>query len=823
MLEDRLTPSTLEVPLDPTLDEFGDQFETVQVYRNQDGLGDRVTFGIFDTGASPVTFGWADQLFFDLTGQAIPVLPGVTVTAEGVGGSLTGLVSEPGTILADGLHALNLEALLNGQDSIDMSAAAAVDNVQAMIGTETGSPDLPAIVGTPILNGGLGGALAGGVAALIDQQGYQIDFGALFPDVPEYQGLILPMPDLSFVAPGTLLTQGAETTEPVRVPVHFIGIDNHLDPGTTITESYNPVVHDVQAVNTVNNVALEVHNRTFLFDTGAQLSIVSTAVAQQLGLDLNNPETTIDIQGAGGSETVPGYTIDRLILPRDDNNDGVIDGTLEFTNVPVFVLDVDPSLDGILGMNLFNPAAKILYDPVDPDGAGPAGPSLRFTFSTAPRGGGDGSVIGILNTLFPMFAGSLGGHSLPGFDFNHAPSVAADHAAVTAKEGETVNNTGAFNDLDGDPVQISADVGAVTQTGSVWNWSLATTDGPLEPITVTMTATDGHGGGAQTTFTYSVENVAPTIAISGAGTSKEGAVYTLTLGTVTDPGSDTITDYVVHWGDGSTDTYSSAGAKTHTYADGPNIRALTVDLQDEDGTFLDRANALNVTVDNVAPTIALSGNTQVNKLAPYKLQLGAITDPGNDTVTGYRINWGDGLATGFVAGVPTGRTVQHTYAVGGVDRIITVDLYDEDAAPHLAAAAKTVTVRNAALNLKVQQKGTPTTVARGGVVTLAITLTNLGNSLASGVFTTLQLPTGMSFVLSGSTTGWQTIGVRQFRLNVGTLDVGQSLKVVFKARVTRSVVAGSSLTTTAKISDDGLNGPDASLADNVVKWTTRVS
>ena len=55
MLEDRLTPSNVVVPLDPALDQFGDQFETVQAYRNNDGLGDRVTFSIFDTGASPIT------------------------------------------------------------------------------------------------------------------------------------------------------------------------------------------------------------------------------------------------------------------------------------------------------------------------------------------------------------------------------------------------------------------------------------------------------------------------------------------------------------------------------------------------------------------------------------------------------------------------------------------------------------------------------------------------------------------------------------------------------------------------------------------------
>ena len=66
-----------------------------------------------------------------------------------------------------------------------------------------------------------------------------------------------------------------------------------------------------------------------------------------------------------------------------------------------------------------------------------------------------------------------------------------------------------------------------------------------------------------------MHNVAPPIAISGAASVNEGSVYTLTLGAVTDPGTDTVTSYIVHWGDGNSDTYATAGAKTHTYADGP--------------------------------------------------------------------------------------------------------------------------------------------------------------------------------------------------------------------------------------------------------------
>src|SRR5439155_4058184 len=98
------------------------------------------------------------------------------------------------------------------------------------------------------------------------------------------------------------------------------------------------------------------------------------------------------------------------------------------------------------------------------------------------------------------------------------------------------------------------------------------------------------------------------IAISGNASVNEGSPYSLTLGAVTDPGTDTVSSYIVHWGDGQSDSYASNGAKSHTYADGASDHSITVDLVDEDGTLAYRANALTVHVNNVAPSIAISGN-----------------------------------------------------------------------------------------------------------------------------------------------------------------------------------------------------------------------
>ena len=103
--------------------------------------------------------------------------------------------------------------------------------------------------------------------------------------------------------------------------------------------------------------------------------------------------------------------------------------------------------------------------------------------------------------------------------------------------------------------------------------------------------------------------------------------------------------------------------RAHTYADGPNDYNVTVDLVDEDGTFTNAANALSVHVNNVAPSIAISGAANVDEGSAYSLTLGAVTDPGTDTVSSYVVHWGDGSSDTYAhqrrsraTPTPTGRT-----------------------------------------------------------------------------------------------------------------------------------------------------------------------
>ncbi|MBL8396670.1 MAG: hypothetical protein JNL84_00795, partial [Candidatus Accumulibacter sp.] len=191
-----------------------------------------------------------------------------------------------------------------------------------------------------------------------------------------------------------------------------------------------------------------------------------------------------------------------------------------------------------------------------------------------------------------------------------------------------------------------------TSTGSVgagvfsFNIGHTYADG-ANNYTATVTVDDDGAQQGSDGFAVSVNNIAPTVSVAGAGSVNEGSVYSVNL-TRFDPGSDTATQYTVHWGDGTADTVltaaqlaAQAGNVTHTYGDGNASRTITVDVVDEDGTWL-VAGSHNVFVGNVAPTASLTGADTINEGSVYTLNVGPISDPGSDTRTAYAINWGDG-------------------------------------------------------------------------------------------------------------------------------------------------------------------------------------
>ncbi len=158
----------------------------------------------------------------------------------------------------------------------------------------------------------------------------------------------------------------------------------------------------------------------------------------------------------------------------------------------------------------------------------------------------------------------------------------------------------------------------------------------------------------------------------------EGSPYTLTLNPVVDPGDDEVTSYTVHWGDGQSNTYTAADVAaanrqvTHIYADDASSVTITLDVTDEDDTYTG-VSSKTIAVKNVAPYLTIGGSGLVNEGLAYVLNLSA-SDPGDDTITSWTINWGDGN-TQTVSGDPS--SVAHVYADDG-DYSITATATDED-------------------------------------------------------------------------------------------------------------------------------------------------
>jgi len=386
-LEPRLVPdgTGFVVGLDPQADQFGDQILTAQAYNTVD----RLAFGIFDSGASAIAFSAQDQANFQAKGLPIPIKTTGGAMVEGIGGMVVGDVSMPGTILADGLHAVKISFDQFGQMQLTANLnGASVPFIQALVGTSSGSGQLPTITGTPILDGGVG-------AALVDFHGAQFDFSPAIP------GLVVTFPDLHFVGSNALLPTGPGDTDPITVPLAHYGDDNSFDPGTGLTEASLTVQPDVQ----LTWGSATTQNKKFLFDTGAQMTIISPSTAQALSLDLSKPTTSITAQGVGGTSQIPGYTVDKLVLPSDQ-------GPLEFDHVTVFVANVSGGLDGILGMNLFNTTDRMLYT------YSGATPSVSFAFELKPKSHGPSvneQTEAALQKINAPFAGSLQKAGLPSF------------------------------------------------------------------------------------------------------------------------------------------------------------------------------------------------------------------------------------------------------------------------------------------------------------------------------------------------------------------------------------------------------------------------
>lgn len=406
----------ISVTLDPAVDVIGQQVIAVQSYTPAAGGESIVDLALYDTGASVVSYSWFSNQYFPQPHRN----PG-GAGGQGINGSVTGDVSQPGAVLVGGLQDFDLQFdpdTFEFHGGILTPADRAVAGVQAFVGTSSGSPELPSLAGTPIH--GPSTAFPAGSAARITMTG--IDFSAALE-----LGVPLTFPKLELVAPGSGVTVRQGSTTPARIPLVPFGAGNRGSEGQSVSLAPNPTLTGVTLGHTAaSGSAATVVAGSLLFDTGAQVSLISGSLAAALALDLAAPDTTLQVRGAAGTPiSLPGFTLDALAIAAAIDG-SVVDDVVRFTNVPVFVYDLGiPGLDGILGMNVFNPADELLVDLVNAE--------LGVSFFTSPSAGADGS----LANLAALFGSSsaFAGQVAPAFGLGAITPVPEPATATSLLAG----------------------------------------------------------------------------------------------------------------------------------------------------------------------------------------------------------------------------------------------------------------------------------------------------------------------------------------------------------------------------------------------------
>src|SRR6185503_19349393 len=226
--------------------------------------------------------------------------------------------------------------------------------------------------------------------------------------------------------------------------------------------------------------------------------------------------------------------------------------------------------------------------------------------------------------------------SIPVTVANVAPTTSGLTGDATANESGVTEHTYTYNLFDPGTDTITAHpscgTGGTLVAGSDSNTNTGGTfkckflDGPASP-TVSVYGTDedapGNGNPGNTqSIPVTVANVAPTTSgLTGDATANESGVtehtYTYNL---FDPGTDTITAHpscgtggtLVAGSDSNTNTGGTFKCK---FLDGPASPTVSVYGTDEDSPGNGNpgnTQSIPVTVANVAPTIAISGNASVN-------------------------------------------------------------------------------------------------------------------------------------------------------------------------------------------------------------------
>ncbi len=300
--------------------------------------------GLYDTGASTSIMGYTDA---DRAGIFAKNLDGpATVEILGATGSVEAIVSYPLGLFIDSISVIkpypyDPNGTIEIDDLVDMVGEY---NTSILLGQSPmpGAPDLPTAIGSPM--------------SVFYAAHFQVDQ----PITVTHNGQNFTGPNTTFLPwyDSGIPTYSNKVTLEVRPDGDYVAYFLWFDPFTLEFYPLYPSMImglTMQSLFFFPEVDLKKGNNNapaqdeFMFDTGAQVTVVGSILAARL--ELNDPDFYVEIIDVTGESTiVDGFFIDSIEIPA-------IGEWLSFTNVPVIVLDIDSPeggyLDGIIGMNLF--------------------------------------------------------------------------------------------------------------------------------------------------------------------------------------------------------------------------------------------------------------------------------------------------------------------------------------------------------------------------------------------------------------------------------------------------------------------------------------
>ncbi|MBI4326904.1 MAG: PKD domain-containing protein, partial [Chloroflexi bacterium] len=274
---------------------------------------------------------------------------------------------------------------------------------------------------------------------------------------------------------------------------------------------------------------------------------------------------------------------------------------------------------------------------------------------------------------------------------NIAPTANAG-ADQIVNEGDPVTLSGGFNDPGSQDThtllwQVRNSGGQVIASNTSRELIFTPIDNGA--YTATFTVTDDDGGTGSDQVLVTVRNVAPLVTAGQPQTIAEGSPVLL-RGSFTDPGSaDT---HLVQWRVTASNGQFIPAGNAADFQFTPNdngtyLASFTV--TDDDGG---RATAdVMVVVNNVLPTVNVSGNTAIDEgqLAAFS---GSFSDPGADTWRG-TVDFGDGSSLPLVLRADKTFGFTHVFTMAGTYNV-RLSVADDDAgAEGGGMAAIAVTVR----------------------------------------------------------------------------------------------------------------------------------